>query len=446
MRYASTPSRKVTEIAPSEGTESRQPALFTLALVAMCIPVAIIGGSGIEIAPIDLIGPTLLIALLATQPKDPVNPTPGSSTMLTLLWFTAILGFVAMLYRGMTASEDGIAQQFGSFLFTMRPIVFLFIGALLASRPWANLAKIIRTMATGGTLTCVAVSAQLMINGAPHHQYGDVQYAGVTQFGEHLSGSFLGLPLYARYGVNSLAETYAIYGVLALAALASFPLARFGSWTLTRLVQVLWFSAGVAASTYLCVTSLSRQAQLALGLTLGAVLIAYVVRRTLGGSHALALGITLFAAIVLGINSLRALVWDVVQQGGLDVFAAGRVSILSDALAQVSQHPFTGTGFLSGPDGDINSHNLLLNIALKMGILAALFYMALLLYPTLPALRRLRTGSAPPSTLIVDLGWCVLLLLVGLVSNSIDVVTASGPLLLLLGHNYQGWTSTPSHA
>lgn len=409
----------------------RQPALFTLAVVSMCLPVTLFARAGVELAPIDVIGPITLATLLVTG--SGVRKSPQGSTFAGLLWLTVIIAFCAMLYRGSAATEGGAPRQFAAFAFTLRPILFLGIGLVLSHRPWATPERIIRTMGTAASFTCISVAFMLIRTGTPHHQYGEVAYGGATQFGEHLGGSLFGLPLYARYGVNSLAETYAVYGILALAALATFSRQRMGTWPLSRLALSAWYAFGTVSAGYLCLTSLSRQAILLWIAVVGAVASVFLIRRLLRANYGQALGLLTIMAAVGGVFGLQRLLVAISADGGLNSFTAGRVGILDRAVTQVLLHPLTGTGFVDDDAAEFNSHNLLLNLMLKMGIPAAVCFISLLLNATLPALRRLRRGNAGASTLIVDLGWCTLFFVVGLVSNSIDVITASGVLLLLLG-------------
>lgn len=424
------PTSQLRDRTRKQGT----PRVVTIGLAAMCLPIVIIGGYGVEIAPIDIIGPILLIALLVTPSgRDPNPPWQSTNAVLTTLWLAIIAALLAMTLAATTITGEAPWQQFGSFLFTFRPLAFLILGLTIARRRWASHSQVLRTLGTASAFSCISIAGYLLATGTTHHQWGSVEYAATTQFGEHLAGNLFTLPLYAKYGVNSLAVTYAVYGILSLAALFATRRQIQGQRTVAQSLHLLWLSGGVLAAIYLCVTSDSRQAILLLGATLALAFLTFILKKIALASHSLVIGA--IVVLILGVTpfAVREVLSVANQLGGFDVWAAGRVDIVTSELAQLNEHPILGTGFLDNGSSPSNAHNLILNLAIKFGVPGAAFYLVCLLIPTRPAIKRLLSGHAPWAVLVTDLGWILLIFAVGIVSNSLDVVTASGPLLILLG-------------
>lgn len=424
MSFASRGQRNARPAA-----RHRIPLAVQLALVAMALPITVGSIAGVELTPADFAAPWLLLTF-AFAPKGIKDLWRGASLTLALGVVAVSIALISMLSNNAAPAGTGIVQEFGALIFSFRPLAFLVLGYLLATRVWAQSSKI--TMILGGTasFSTIAVTASLVLSGVPHHQYGPVPHAGTVAYGEHLSGSLLGLPLYARYGVNSLAETYAVYGSLALAALVIHVSSRTLS-TVRDLLTRLWLIGGCLAAMYLCITSLSRQAQFAIGLCFALVGSIWVLRKFFRAKHGTALLLTLLGAVITAVAASQGLQADIAAAGGLDAYSAGRIQIFQNALRTLSENFLVGNGFSTTES--LNAHNLVLNLTLKIGFLGAVAYLGSLLVPTVPALRRLVEGRNSGGVLVADLTWGILVVAVGAISNALDVITASGPLLLLLG-------------
>ena len=116
-------------------------------------------------------------------------------------------------------SLGGAWRQLGSLAFTMRPFVF-FLVRIVVVRYGTALRSLVMPLGLSASFACIVVLGGLLLNGEQNLQYGFVEYGGSIMYGEYLGGSYLGLPLFGRFGVNSLAETYFVYSALSLAALA----------------------------------------------------------------------------------------------------------------------------------------------------------------------------------------------------------------------------------
>lgn len=448
-RVVRAPRSTSRPVRPPQLTEESLPLALSVTLAVTVIPVVVVARNGIELAPIDFIGPALLVVMLLKRSLTGARLQFFARATVTMLWVTILLALasVSIVATGGSGSDATPLRQLGSLVFSFRPFIFFFVGLFLADRLGYRMRRIILPLGISAAITCIVVTVGLWLSGEMNYQYGDVDYGGSIQYGEHLGGTYLGLSLYGRYGVNSLAETYAVYCALVLSALVctwreNKERSTIGGTPIRTIVLV----CGLVSAVHLSVSSQSRQAILAIVVVLGLSAIGFFLKVPVRMRHTSTIIILGVAGLIVGIYVVSKLL-ALEDSGSLDTYSAGRVNIAHAGWSTIWEKPFRGTGFAGGigDQGSFNAHNIFLNIAYKMGLLGALSFLGLLICITMPSVVRLLRGASRPDVLVVDLTWVVLVSVVGLVSNSLDVVTASGPLLLLVGV-YLGATTSHQEA
>lgn len=421
------------------------------------VPIRIWGGQGIELTISDLLlGAGLVWALFHVRP-----PRGWSRSVLAGLLATVTWGVWTVLARSFDADTAPLGfYGLLSVFFYFRAFAAIPLAIVLAGRR-IPIALVTRAMAVGGSVSMLAIVASLVLEGQGHAQYGYTMAGGELLLGEHLGGEILGLPLYAQYGVNSLSLVYLVYTALCLhVVFTALPGCNpFGRWrsrvsrrgsfadveiSKGRFVNAVAM-AGVCAGTWLLMTSSSRQTQVSLAvLLLGYA--AYTAharlarsRNDLGsslGRSALttlaAVGVVLIVAYAVTEVGFRSPELD--SRSLVDGWSTGRLTIVGSVIPQIANSPVIGSGFylLVSEDGDrisLNTHNLVLTAAFKMGLVGAALMVSLLLFISRPIFTRMRFPKEQPVNLL-DFSWLCMLAVVGLVAEPISVAPASAPLLL----------------
>lgn len=424
-------------LGPSPSAVHRLPAALSLALAFCAVPIVIVARDGVEFAPVDAIGPVLLVFAITFGRSRVEGRKASHSGFLLFFWASLLFALVAVsvVALGDQSGSVSTGRQLASFIFTFRPFVFLAAGAVLASRFGFSAAQLLVPLAFSAAFTSLVVRIGLWHGNEPNYQYGEVAYGGSLQFGEHLGGNYLGLALYGQFGVNSLAETYAVYVALILAVLGIAYRGRGRDRGTERVsvVMVVVLIAGLVAALDLSVSSQSRQATLFVILIVAVPAIVAGLRAygRMERQAVIALAyMGLLAVFVLAVRRFLALE----GTGYFDTFTSGRVGIAADAWAEVLERPFTGTGFARvAAQESFNAHNLVLNAAYKMGFLGGVCFVITIAFILAPSISRLWRASEAGGLLVIDLAWVLFVVAVGLVSNALDVTTAAGPLMLLVG-------------
>lgn len=435
-----TTSRKVAarrETAmPSRPGNADRPArvskVLVIALFCLLVPVRLFTRWGVEFTPVDVLGPLLLAVLLISRSSGR-HLLPAHRTVVGLL---VISGFGALIAVLATSGSTGLTRQLASMVFTFRPLLYLLVGFALVVRTRLVYVEALKIFAAAASFGCIAIVAGLKWHGVPNYSGGgEVVSGGVVRVGEHLNGTYLELPLYGHYGVNSLAQTYAVFGCLSLAGFVLYMRAQ-PSWK--RSAMLVFHLLGVAASGYLAETSNSRQALLLVVVTVATVAFVAFMQHFLNVPYRTVTTVIKSIAGALLLLGIALASYFIQQEGGLTHFTAGRDAIMRRSFARFWASPLTGDGFAEAPNGvSNNTHNLIMNLVTKMGLLGAIPLLLVLLLIVLRSLRRLNTGHATSYVLTIDLVLVLVIVVVGLISNAIDVVTAVAPLFILAGLLYE---------
>lgn len=436
---------------------SRERITIACLSFSAAVPIRIWGGQGLELTISDLLlGAGLVWALFHIRPSRGWSRSVLAGLLATVTW---------AVWTVLARSFDADTAPFGfhgllSVLFYFRAFAAIPLAIALADRR-ISVVLVTRAMAVGGSVSMLFIVASLVFEGQDHSQYGYAMAGGELLLGEHLGGNILGLPLYAQYGVNSLSLTYFVYTTLCLHVVftslqggnpfgrrrsrvsrrRSFADVEISKGRLVNAVAI----AGVCAGTWLLLTSSSRQTKVSLAvLLLGYA--AYAAharlarsRNDLGRSFRrstlttlAAVGVLLIVAYAVTQVGFRSPELD--SRSLVDGWSTGRLTIAESIVTQIANSPVIGTGSYPLLSEDrvrivLNTHNLVLTAAFKMGLVGAALMVSLLFFISRPIFTRMQFPKQQPVSLL-DLSWLCMLLVVGLVAEPITVAPASAPLLL----------------
>ena len=242
-------------------------------------------------------------------------------------------------------------------------------------------------------------------------------FDGVVRAESVLHGSFVGLPIFGSYGVNSLAVFYALCAFIAIYVL----LRSVGT---IRFVHVsVAFGFG-----WLAFASLSREAALGLTVMCAVLMLSMVLSRPVW-----TVGLTVFAATIAALflpallaSDLLAVkvaqIMDGVASGDWDALSSGRLTLYGAALREIWMNPFVGVGFQGFGDGAIDlpyildstglsPHNQYITAVWKMGIFPAIAYFAVI---AVMLRRALAVGTPLARRWCIALVWGVFLVFANL--------------------------------
>ena len=336
----------------------------------LLVPVRIGAISGVDVS---LAFVTFGVAL----PFLALLPLTWGSRHLLLAFFSS----AASLLAGLVISQSVSMRPFVSFAYFWLSFLLFPVGWWLV-RSEENLAILVRRGAAISAAVGVGVTITLLVTASP------VRIEGT------LMGSLVGLPLYARFGVNSLATIYAIHWCLIMVDLL------FGQRM--SALSVLLRLLGVVCLSYLLIFSLSRGSVVGcMAFTLCAIvfllryrtrlaLIVLVSGFAIGGYAAATYGELISSAWSFKLNPRSG------GYGAVDQATSGRYSLYVAALRDLRSRPLVGSafsGFLTHPGetrelGDEVSsspHNEYLMVVWKMGLLAGTIYLTLLIRLVLKA-------------------------------------------------------------
>jgi O-antigen ligase len=357
-----------------------------------------------------------------------------------MVWGLAAWMIVTLVY-----SPPGPFQAMGSWLFAFRSFAALLIGSALAARG-VRVERVVRSAAIAGSIVAVMVAAQLILGSEPHLDYGFLEAVGLE--GQFLNGELLGRPLWARFGVNSLAGFYAIAFGICLAHTSS--LLAMGSRRRAGELPVVVL--GLVALAWLVLTSGSRQALvvvLLLMLTAAVIRVAPAVgrgRRQHSTRRFIALAVVLaLGGLVLAgpTNPVRLSLSATMEQlgGGFTQISSGRDLEYRRALDEALEWPLTGTGFygprIDGAEDQVNAHNIVFGAGYRMGLIGAIL-LVLVLFRVLrhPASRlrsALMTGTTEPFQALADATLLLSFVVLGAVADVSTLPQIIAMPLLMLG-------------
>lgn len=327
----------------------------------LCIPIVLVKIAGIEAPLSDL---TLLFSV-------PVFFFFSNSLEKILFSICMFLSLISIYVISMFYADYIQLNAIVSFIYFFRPYFIFFLGYYLIKETACFYFQFV-LMAKIFAVIAILILLSIILSGKPVRIEGE------------LTGSILGFPIFATYGVNSLAVLYVVMFVIIFINLISQKTKQLST-------KILFF-VSLASLIYLIIGSSSREALLGFLFFLSFYTIDYFKKNKI---KALSL-ITVFLYILTSFyfkyqdiidNTIGYVVTrsiDHIKDGQWDDFSSGRISLFTIALNDILKSPFFGVGFygfnlFNNIDlGNSSPHNQYITSAWKMGILASAFYFAFL--------------------------------------------------------------------
>lgn len=268
-------------------------------------------------------------------------------------------------------------------VWTMFTSSFLFLGRLLPLKESTFWLAIL------SAIFLIVVTIPLLVTGDPVRAIYLVETQGHGPGTSYLDVRFFGLPVFATFGVNSLAPLFCIQAAVISGAI----------YATSRPVR-LFLAAGLACATLLIIESNSRTAQGTLGLLVFAVAV-FAVRRRQKIAPALAIVSALLvggAAVGLrGMDDGRLVAsvsdilgtghqarWAIKKKPTMETVTTGRTTLWRAAIRDVRHSPVFGNGFagfgqffpVTDAEGNTTAHCYYLTILWKGGIIFAVPFVA----------------------------------------------------------------------
>lgn len=366
---------------------ARRMALYAFA-VCLSVPLVVGTVAGVEM-------PLAILAIVMALPFYPKVPGIAEKQALTMAVGLALSAGIWTVVADGRGSPLRLAFSAGYFF---APYLTFFAGYCLLRRH-DDLVRVLGLMSWIFALVAALITASLVADGLP------VRIERIGRMGEYigpgsaLAGSLLGLPLYATWGVISLAVFYATMLAVVCVRLRYLPP--------RDPIAFLGLAGGLVCLLYLVAGALSRT--VATGVTVFVVIFLSDILRgrqarrwILGAMIPLGLGLVV-VALLFG-QRVLASDWSALarrnvaslQAARLDAFTSGRLVLVAAAVQDLADRPFTGSGFGGFREGidkyNSSPHNQYLTAAWKMGLPAAIFYF-LFLYRCVANLYRLKQAE-----------------------------------------------------
>jgi len=377
------------------------PWLVSIASVLMTVPLLLGSFSGIEFNLAEVLLPIAAFAIISSL-QDKLSIAFLAS---------GICGLISIAVANYLSPGNVIGNLSELVLWTLAAPSFVFVGRLLP------LKNVVYWGAISSAVFLILVTLPLLLTGEPVRAMYLFDTPGKQPGSEFINIHLLGLPIFATYGVNSIAPLFCIQAALLCGAIAS-----------TRTWLRALFAFGLACAVFLVAGSNSRSAQGTMGL-LAVASFAYCAWKRDRGTILI---ITLSATVALLISATRDVSQNMHGIGdqrasqsrlfgtiggvlnlfghereaddeskiirsrqGLNEISTGRLEIWGVVVSDLLKSPVVGNGF-SGfgrftrppveTGGNTTAHFYYLNILWKGGILFLIPFASFVLI----ALRRAR--------------------------------------------------------
>ncbi len=366
---------------PSGNSDRRRTTYIAILVASLltALPLELGSFAGAAVACPDLVAPLALPALL----RAPRKYTAGFVLLVVLALFSA--GTVA------TISETDTIRPWLSIGYFFKPMLLFFAGyRLLATRARLVFSLKVAAAVSSAVATCLVI--EQVVTGVPFLLPGEAAVLGLT---------FLGIPLFGATGVNALAVTFVVLGLLA---------GTLVSETRSPLLRVLYISGGCAVAVLVAATA-SRQAMIGLAIGVGLILMLSGARRGLVLAVCLvAVGCFVVQDTSLAFSELLRVKlqdnMDRIHEREFGALTTGRLELAGLMVEDLVRNPITGNGFhgfqlfrsVWGSEDvtGVSPHQQYLGAFWKMGIVGGAVYLAFLSRMVLPLWRlRLRERRDP---------------------------------------------------
>ncbi|MGE8101949.1 O-antigen ligase family protein [Pseudomonas fluorescens] len=326
----------------------------------LSIPVVMFSLMGYDINPAFLLAPVIALAFFIRFNK-----------VSAVFALSAALGGVSVIVANTFSPDGQLTRHLLSLLLVMFAPGFLFLGRFLAGREGVD--RIIFWLSVFSTIFVVVIAARIFILGEAVRIYlGPLGYSA-------MNAEFLGVPVFASFGVLSLAHLICLQAIIMCGSIIS---------TRSNVYVRCCFVVGLVCSSFLIIGSDSRSAQVLLvwilvtailyairnpsswklvGLVVASILLSGVItyargmneNRMLDSIEAITSEPVETHVVVAGVSSeVVAEQQTATHRGGhasddtvqrltrkADAFATGRIELAVEGFKEVLKSPFAGNGF-----------------------------------------------------------------------------------------------------
>lgn len=412
----------------------------------LTVPIVLFSVMNYDINPVFFLAPVIAIIMLKSYNK-----------IWALFFASALCGAASILLANHIAPDGALLRHFLALILLMFAPSFMFLGQYLSSRH--NLQKIIFWLSVFSAIFILVITIRILILGEPVRVYiGPLGLAA-------MNAEFVSLPVFATFGVLSLADLFCIQAVILCGAV-------FGSAasSLYRWIFIVAFGCAI----FLVLGSDSRSAQMLIAWIVGSVIFFGWRHPAMRRLAAFLLLAAIFAGTLTyarGMNENR-MAASIKELGGFtgtpktseesvevlraeaDTFATGRVELAIAGANEVIKSPFIGNGFSSygrydGPGAskilaaNTSTHVYYLTLIWKGGIIFLIPFVAMLLLNLVAAWRN-RAYTLPTSERFFT--WSAVLMTFGPMAFAWDIliVPSAGALAFFLFGSLSGNFKRPA--
>lgn len=399
----------------------------------LTIPIVLFTAINYDINPAFCLAPVIAFTMLRK---------PGR---VWLCFFCAFFsGVISILLANELSPDGAMGRHFLALVLIMFAPSFIFCGKYVSER--VDLQRIIFWLAAFSAIFVVVVAGRVLILNEPVRIYfGPLGLAA-------MNAEFLGLPVFATFGVLSLADLICIQAVIICGA-------AFGS--IAKPIERWAFIVAFGCAVFLVLGSDSRSAQILIAWIVGSVIVFGWKNPAMRSLAKYAL----IAAVVAGVltyargmneNRMASSIRGIAGMHGAhdsgksieelraqaDAFATGRVELAIAGVEEVIKSPIIGNGFSSygryeGPGAskilaaNTSTHIYYLTLIWKGGIIFFIPFIAMLLVNLYESWTARRFTLATPERFFT---WSAVLMTFGPMALAWDIliVPSAGALAFFL--------------
>ncbi len=398
--------------------DSTRATLAAIAAISFALPIRMANFGDFEV-PLAMIMVLMGLPTLFSLPK-----IPGGRLILG----AAALALLSLCVWDISPKSENSFRPYFSYIFFFIPFATYSLGYTLVRRR-GEVLRFVSISSLVGAIAGIGTAITIFRLGVPVRIEGELQ------------GSLLGLPLYATYGVNTLAITEFVL----FAFIWTDLIFHKGHKPLLVLIKL----AGLACLTGLILLSLSRGATLSLVVFLALTVGALLFRDPRKATMILVAGALGGMLVVTAFGDQVGLAWSVrfnqsanaASEGDVNDLTSGRLTLVGSAVGDLLDSPIFGVGFTGFHYGRENfseldaqnssPHDQYLTMMWKPGIPAG----ALLIWFVIRSVGSIGRLRKPMASGGVFVGlWCLALsmLLIAALTWDVLLVPNLGALMMFL--------------
>ena len=378
---------------------------------AMCLPIVMFSLMGYDINPAFVLAPFIAIALLMNFGR----------TGLAYL-SAGVMGLISIMVANKVSADGELIKHVFSMVLIMFAPSFLFLGKYISKS--SDISRVFYWLSLFSSLFLIVVAARIF------YLEQDVRiYLG--PFGlAAMNAEFLGLPVFATFGVLSLAYLVCLQAMIICGTL----IAGKTNKAVSLLMWVALFCA-----TFLIIGSDSRSAQVLLVWIVGSIVF-YAIRNSDYRRNALIAIIAVVIAFAVTyargmdggrmVNSIEAISAQKHWKKKADEFATGRIELAIEGVKEVVASPIIGSGFSGygrySTEGksqaliaNTSTHIYYLTLLWKGGLIFFIPFMAMILLNLKSAITGTRMTEKSPERFFA---WAAVLMAFGPMAMAWDIL------------------------